>query len=345
MANVRFYNRALPATDVEQIYNSESAPWCFRPATATSEVVNGFLVGTTITDYGCGYTNTPLVMFLGGGGTGAGAVAVVRNGLVAQLNITSNGSGYTNAPQVVIGLAPALTVPPQPVTVNLHSNALFSVAAAGPTALTYQWLSNGTNIVGATSAALTISNVSPAQLGDYSVLLTNVFGSITSAPVQLSMYPYLVMPFSGVVADWGQNALLTVEAGGSGPFTYQWYQNGMAVAGATNTVLDFSSIQFTNGGAYSVVVTTPFGSVSNAPAQVVVNPAGVALGLYPGVTLSGTTGYSYVIQRAANLRDTNAWTNVANITLSQPVQLWVDTNLDASLPANPYHFYRVLPGQ
>jgi len=34
----------------------------------------------------------------------------------------------------------------------------------------------------------------------------------------------------------------------------------------------------------------------------------------------------------------------ANLTLEAPVQLWVDTNLDASIPANRHQYYRVLPG-
>jgi hypothetical protein len=63
------------------------------------------------------------------------------------------------------------------------------------------------------------------------------------------------------------------------------------------------------------------------------------------VTISGVIGYSYVIQASTNLASTNAWTTLADLTLTQPVQLWVDTNADASLPANPHRFYQVLPGQ
>jgi len=35
---------------------------------------------------------------------------------------------------------------------------------------------------------------------------------------------------------------------------------------------------------------------------------------------------------------------LTNLILIQPVELWVDTNTDVSLPANPQRFYRVLPG-
>ena len=76
----------------------------------------------------------------------------------------------------------------------------------------------------------------------------------------------------------------------------------------------------------------------------IVEPAGVSLGFCPALTISGVIGYSYIIQSSADLKDTNAWVTLTNLTLTQPVQLWVDTNVDASSPFNPKHFHRVLPG-
>ena len=73
-----------------------------RGATATATVVNGFVVGATITDGGSGYTNTPAVKIIGGGGSGAQAVAVVSNGVVIAVNFLDAGSGYTSTPLVVI---------------------------------------------------------------------------------------------------------------------------------------------------------------------------------------------------------------------------------------------------
>jgi hypothetical protein len=65
---------------------------------------------------------------------------------------------------------------------------------------------------------------------------------------------------------------------------------------ATNQMLFLPSIQFTNAGLYSVVLSNPLGSVTNKSAQVVVNPAGVSLGMFPGVYVSGVVGYTYTIQ-------------------------------------------------
>jgi hypothetical protein len=71
-------------------------------ATATATLDNGFVVGATLTDGGCGYTNTPIVLIQGGGGTGGAATAVVSNGVVVGITITDAGIGYTNTPTLYI---------------------------------------------------------------------------------------------------------------------------------------------------------------------------------------------------------------------------------------------------
>ena len=317
------------------------------PATATSNVAHGHLTGATVTYGGCGYTNTPLVLIQGGGGTGAAATAVVSNGVVVGISITGSGTGYTSAPAVLIGSAPSITSQPQSVTVNAGDNASFNVTATGSPLISYQWSLNGTNIFGATNNSLTISNVVQTNLGTYAVGISNAFGTTNSNAAVLSMYPVLVVPFTGAVGYWGEDLLLSVQAWGSGPLSYQWFDNGAAILNATNQTLDLSSIQFTNAGLYSVAVKDPFASVTNPPGQVVVNPAVVSLGLSgvrPTLTIQGVTGYSYIIRRTADLSISNSWVTMTNLTLAQPVQNWVDTSVDASSPFNSHVFYQILPG-
>ena len=102
MDEVRFYNRALSDSEVQQLYAYEATTCAPYRATATPTLVNGFVVGATISYPGCGYTNTPLVRFIGGGGSGAQAVAVVSNGVVTAVNVLNSGFGYTNGPLVLI---------------------------------------------------------------------------------------------------------------------------------------------------------------------------------------------------------------------------------------------------
>ena len=99
------YSRALSPAEVQSL----GTPFCTpHKAAATPVLVNGFVVGATITDGGCGYTNAPLVLIQGGGGSGATATATVNNGTVTSVNIVSAGSGYSTnpAPKIVIASPP-----------------------------------------------------------------------------------------------------------------------------------------------------------------------------------------------------------------------------------------------
>jgi|GEM_PF-1535415 len=103
--DVRFYNRALSSNEVSALYTYESAPPgpCLpHSALATAVVTNGFVIGATIVDSGCGYTNNPLVLIQNGGGTGAAATAVVSNGVVVKIVITDAGRNYTGVPSIYI---------------------------------------------------------------------------------------------------------------------------------------------------------------------------------------------------------------------------------------------------
>ena len=102
--DVRIYNRALTSNEVQQLYAHESAPQsCIPyPATAAATIVDGYVVSASVTDGGCGYTNTPVVLIVGGGGSGATATAVVTNGIVVGISITDAGNGYTSTPTVYI---------------------------------------------------------------------------------------------------------------------------------------------------------------------------------------------------------------------------------------------------
>lgn len=77
-----------------------------RTAAATSQVVNGFVVGITVVDGGYGYTNAPLVTITGGGGNGATATATIQGRMVTKITITNPGSDYTSTPNVSIAPPP-----------------------------------------------------------------------------------------------------------------------------------------------------------------------------------------------------------------------------------------------
>lgn len=68
----------------------------------------------------------------------------------------------------------------------------------------------------------------------------------------------------------GTSLSLSVTVRGSGPFDYQWYQNGSAVPGATSSTLTFNPLTAAEAGSYFVVVTNSSGAATSSVAQVTV---------------------------------------------------------------------------
>jgi hypothetical protein len=68
----------------------------------------------------------------------------------------------------------------------------------------------------------------------------------------------------------GLPAGFTVSVTAVGPLSYQWLFNSSAITGATNSALNFASVQFTNAGSYSVVVSNRFGPVTSSNAVLTV---------------------------------------------------------------------------
>jgi hypothetical protein len=91
---------------------------------------------------------------------------------------------------------PSITVQPQNRIVLAGQNAAFYVVASGTAPLAYQWQFNGSNLSGATATDYTRSNVQPADLGTYDVIVSNSLGSITStlASLTFASRPLLLAP-------------------------------------------------------------------------------------------------------------------------------------------------------
>ncbi len=84
---------------------------------------------------------------------------------------------------LIITDQPVLTVQPKTPAAPFKQGdtAALSVTAIGVPPLKYQWRKDGVAITGATSATYTVAAVSPANSGHYDVVVSNTYGSVTSA--------------------------------------------------------------------------------------------------------------------------------------------------------------------
>jgi hypothetical protein len=81
--------------------------------------------------------------------------------------------------------APVVVVPPPSQTAFFGDNVTFSAGVSGSPPLYYNWQFNGAPIAGTTATNLNLTDVRPTQAGLYSLVATNVAGSVTSAPALL----------------------------------------------------------------------------------------------------------------------------------------------------------------
>ena len=102
--------------------------------------------------------------------------------------IISNSFGsVTSLVATLTVLDPFIAGSPTNQNVNAGDDVTLSVTALGTAPMGYQWRKDGAAKPGATSASLTLTNVQGADAGFYDVVVTNGFGSLTSAVALLTV--------------------------------------------------------------------------------------------------------------------------------------------------------------
>lgn len=268
----------------------------------------------------------------------------------AQGQITAINSGELHAIAVRGGrLTPCITLQPESIVTLPGSNVSFNTLAIGLTNVFYQWRLNGTNILGATNTTLTVNNVQSSDLGNYTAVISNGAGSVTTSNASLTfLQPPTILstaptaPGNYVMSNL--NFSLSVVASTPPGFTnyFQWYQGGILISNATATNY---SVSWGKVGDYTVKVWNVVGTNTSAAWTISNFPNGPSLfdalwAEWAARTNAGRgyqSGWHWVWQNADAVGDSSPAWNTNSIlfkdgtlaTRATAIEYWNE----ASLPA------------
>ena len=208
-----------------------------------------------------------------------------------------------------------------------QSKIFTSTVSGGTSPFYYQWCLNGVAVSGATGSSWTFT---PSSTGSYSIYLnaTNAVSAVsTSNTAKVTVNPTLsvsISPTSAALNGSQRQTFTSSVSGGTSPYTYQWYENGTAVSGASSPSYIFTP---SSSGSFTVLVNV----TDNAGANAKSNVATVTVtGLVHAVAITSITPSSFEAYPTwtVPLKINVTIKNLGNFNESFPVALyWNKTNI------------------
>jgi hypothetical protein len=222
--------------------------------------------------------------------------------------------------------------------VNLDSATSFIVTADG-SQLSYQWRKNGVPIEGGTAATLSVPVVKESDAGSYDVLVSNRLGSLVSNASKLSVNlpaKILSQPPASISATIGAAVPLSVVAGGTGPFTYEWRRNGLSLEGGTSATYLAPTLEAGSARYVVSVKSLVFGNtVESAGTVVNVSPGrGISILRAPTAATSVIKGTAAGLKLTVDPNPPDALRTTYRLFTQGGTGPGVDVGIGGLVPAN-----------
>jgi len=257
-------------------------------------------------------------------GATSATLRVTNSGTYSVTATNAYGCTATSAPIVVTVLAPTAIAGPAR---QLCGSASAQLGAAPEAGTTYSWSpSAGLSNANIANPVVSVSNPGTApQTTRYVVTATSAQGCTSTDTVAVTANPIPLAPSITQATQPNGTVLLTSNAATGN----QWYRNGSAIAGATNSTHLVTSSAL--NGAYTAVVTSAAGCASPASAsQSVAVLLGIAarataplVQLYP----NPATGQCRVEVAAAGWAQVEVFNTLGQMVRAQPVAAATTLNL------------------
>jgi hypothetical protein len=221
---------------------------------------------------------------------------------------------------------PGITLQPVSITRTTGEGVTFSVTATNPvgspSALNYQWYKDGAIIPTGTNPTLIISPLTTAEAGNYSVVVSNSFGAVTSSIASLTVNkatPIITVAPTATPIAYGQTLAFSTLSGGvgnvPGSFAFSNPTSGPATGTSSQNVIFTPS----DTGNYNTVTI---------PVNVTVNAALISSGfshtLYLATGVSSVTAWGMNSDGRLGVGDMNSPVNWAKAVQGIPVGATVD---------------------
>ena len=246
--------------------------------------------------------------------------------------VTNLFGAATSSPALLNVIAVPPTILRHPVTqsTELGSDFGLSVKVDGSFPLSYQWYCDSTNLISdATDSGLLLTNVQFRHSGAYTVVVTNLFGAVTSAPAMLNVIAAVERrPIPGVKVAGENGSMLNLDYANSLSPAPNWAALG--------------SVNLTSTSQLYFDLTTPLPSQRFYRAWQTGTPSVVPslnLNFVPAITLTGNVGDSLRLDYINAIGPTDAWVTLDTVTLTNTSQLY----FDISAPGRPTRLYRIVP--
>ncbi|HXP60391.1 MAG TPA: choice-of-anchor tandem repeat GloVer-containing protein [Dongiaceae bacterium] len=287
---------------------------------------SGYGVAFQVNTDGSGYT--VLKSFTGSDGASPRADLVLAGNTLYGTTFGGGSSGCGVVFSVTM-TPPSMTTPPATQTAEMGSvgSFLVEVTDTPPESTYYQWYFGDTNALGgATNASLELTNVQPFQAGAYTVVVTNLYGAVTSAPALLSVIaPVESQVVSAIHLPGGTSNVLHLE-----------YADSLADA---PTWSSFTNLTLSGGPQLCFDLSQPLSAQRFYRAWQTNGPQPMLdMSMATEIPLAGAIGSSVQIDYINRFGPTNAWVTLDTVTLTNSPQLY----FDATMFRQPTRLYRLV---
>ncbi len=167
----------------------------------------------------------------------------------------------------------SITEQPQSQPQCENQELQLTVTASGSGGLEYQWLKDGLSIAGETTDTLTIVSFQAADVGSYSVIVSDDCGLVLSDDAEVWLLESVSIGSQPVSQELCAGETASFSVGATGALSYQWLLDGSPIAGADASLYEIASVGVADSGDYSCLVTGDCDSVETVLASLILSTA------------------------------------------------------------------------